>query len=43
MFAPAHWMAEVIGVLARVEPGVVDDALVVLDDMRRSSLPMCES
>lgn len=34
LFAPAHWMAEVIGVLARVEPGVVDDALVLSDDMR---------
>jgi predicted nucleic acid-binding protein len=29
-----HWGAEVISVLARIEPGLVDDALVALDDMR---------
>ncbi len=34
LFAPCHWTAEVIAVLARVNPGVVDDALVLLDDMR---------
>ena len=34
LFAPVHWMAEVIGVLARTEPAVVDDALIFLDDMR---------
>lgn len=27
-------MAEVIGVLARIEPGVVDDAVLLLDDMQ---------
>ncbi len=34
LFAPIHWMAEVISVLARIEPNVIDDALVLLDDMR---------
>lgn len=34
LFAPVHWEAEVISVLARLEPGLVDDALVELDDMR---------
>jgi predicted nucleic acid-binding protein len=34
LFAPVHWTAEVIAVLARMEPGVVDDALLLLDDMR---------
>jgi predicted nucleic acid-binding protein len=34
LFAPSHWIAEIIGVLARIEPGIVDDALLVLDDMK---------
>lgn len=34
LFAPGHWMAEVVAVLARLEPGIVDDALVLLDDMK---------
>ena len=34
LFAPSHWIAEIIGVLARVEPGIIDDALLVLDDMK---------
>ena len=34
LFAPSHWVAEIIGVLARVEPGIIDDALLVLDDMK---------
>lgn len=34
LLAPAHWTAEVMAVLARVEPALIDDALVVLDDMR---------
>ena len=34
LLTPAHWTAEVIAVLARTEPGAVDDALVLLDDMR---------
>jgi predicted nucleic acid-binding protein len=33
-FAPLHWTAEIIGVLARIEPGAVDDTLLVLDDMK---------
>ncbi len=33
LFAPMHWTAEVIGVLARVRPVLVDDALIVLNDM----------
>jgi predicted nucleic acid-binding protein len=34
LFAPPHWAAEVAAVLARVEPGVMDDALLLLHDMR---------
>jgi predicted nucleic acid-binding protein len=34
LFAPVHWTAEVIGVLARARPTLVDYALIVLDDMR---------
>jgi predicted nucleic acid-binding protein len=34
LFAPVHWEVEVISVLARIEPDLVDDALVALDDMR---------
>lgn len=34
LLAPVHWLAEVIGVLTRVEPNLVDDALIFLDDMR---------
>jgi predicted nucleic acid-binding protein len=34
LFAPPHWIAEIIGVLARVEPGIIDDALLLLDDMK---------
>jgi predicted nucleic acid-binding protein len=33
LFAPVHWTAEVIAVLARRDPGLVDSALVALDDM----------
>jgi predicted nucleic acid-binding protein len=33
LFAPCHWEAEVIAVLARVEPLLVDDALLLLHDM----------
>jgi predicted nucleic acid-binding protein len=32
LFAPVHWTAEVISVLARVRPTLVDSALLVLDD-----------
>ena len=34
LFAPAHWTAEIISVLVRLEPSLVDDALVFLDDMK---------
>lgn len=33
LFAPAHWTAEIIAVLARLDPDIVDDALLFLDDM----------
>jgi predicted nucleic acid-binding protein len=34
LFAPVHWTAEVISVLARIQPSLVDDALVILHDMK---------
>ncbi|HEY1245532.1 MAG TPA: type II toxin-antitoxin system VapC family toxin [Hyphomicrobiaceae bacterium] len=34
LFAPVHWIAEVISVLARTKPAAIDDALILLDDMR---------
>jgi predicted nucleic acid-binding protein len=34
LFAPCHWAAEVAAVLARLDPDIVDDALVLLDDMK---------
>ena len=34
LFAPAHWTTEVVGVLVRLEPSLVDDALLLLDDMQ---------
>ena len=34
LFAPIHWIAEVISVLARAKPNSVDDALLVLYDAR---------
>lgn len=34
LFAPVHWTAEVISVLARTKPGSVDNALLFLHDMR---------
>jgi predicted nucleic acid-binding protein len=36
LLAPAHWTAEIIAVLARRDPTLVDDALVALDDMSPS-------
>jgi predicted nucleic acid-binding protein len=33
LLAPSHWTMEVIGVLARRDPRLVDGALVALDDM----------
>jgi len=34
LFAPSHWTAEVIAVLSRLDRSTVDDALLLLDDMR---------
>jgi predicted nucleic acid-binding protein len=34
LFAPAHWIAEVVSVLARTKPDSVDDALLFLHDVR---------
>jgi predicted nucleic acid-binding protein len=34
LFAPEHWRAEVIGVVARVDPSIVDDVILALHDMR---------
>ena len=28
LFAPPHWIAEIIGVLARVEPGIIDTPMM---------------
>ena len=33
LLAPGHWTIEVMAVLARRDPGLVDGALVALDDM----------
>jgi len=33
LFAPVHWTTEVIAVLARRDPRIVDRALLALDDM----------
>src|SRR5262249_28349474 len=38
LFAPVHWAAEVIAVLARTKPGSIDDALLFLDDMRPATI-----
>lgn len=34
LFAPVHWRAEIIAVVARVDPALIDEALLVLEDMR---------
>lgn len=34
LFAPGHWIAEVIAVLARLDGSAVNGALLLLDDMR---------
>ena len=34
LLAPGHWVAEVIAVLARIDPTAVDDALLFLHDMK---------
>lgn len=33
LFAPSHWILEIIAVLARIDPSIVDEALLLLDDM----------
>jgi predicted nucleic acid-binding protein len=38
LFAPPHWIPEIIAVLARVDPSIVDEALLLLDDM--NALPV---
>ena len=32
LFAPAHWIVEILAVLARIEPGCVDAALITMSD-----------
>jgi predicted nucleic acid-binding protein len=34
LFAPVHWTSEVISVLARIRPTLVDAALIALEDAR---------
>jgi predicted nucleic acid-binding protein len=34
LLAPCHWTIEVVAVVARLDPGIVEDALLFLDDMR---------
>lgn len=38
LLAPVHWVLEVIAVVARTDPGAVDDALLFLDDMKPSTV-----
>jgi predicted nucleic acid-binding protein len=38
LLAPAHWIPEIIAVLARIDPGAVDDALLFLDDMKPTTI-----
>jgi predicted nucleic acid-binding protein len=38
LLAPVHWILEIIAVLARTDPGVVDDALLFLDDMKPTTI-----
>ena len=38
LLAPAHWILEIIAVLARTDPGAVDDALLFLDDMKPTTI-----
>ena len=38
LLAPAHWILEVIAVLARTDPGAVDDALLFLSDMKPTTI-----
>lgn len=32
LFAPSHWVLEILAVLARIEPGIVNQALNALED-----------
>lgn len=34
LFTPDHWSAEVVAVLAHNDPSAIDDAILLLDDMR---------
>ncbi len=34
LFAPPHWMAEVLAVIARIEPTHIDDAIRLIHDAR---------
>jgi len=38
LLAPVHWILEIIAVLARTDPGAVDDALLFLDDMKPTTI-----
>jgi predicted nucleic acid-binding protein len=38
LLAPIHWILEIIAVLARTDPGAVDDALLFLDDMKPTTI-----
>ena len=38
LLAPIHWILEIIAVLARIDPGAVDDALLFLDDMKPTTI-----
>ena len=34
LFTPSHWIAEVVAVVARLEPSIAGDAIKLLTDMR---------
>jgi predicted nucleic acid-binding protein len=38
LLAPPHWEAEVAAVLARVEPSLIEEALLLLCDMRPTTI-----
>jgi predicted nucleic acid-binding protein len=38
LLTPVHWILEIIAVLARTDPGAVDDALLFLDDMKPTTI-----
>jgi predicted nucleic acid-binding protein len=37
-FAPIHWILKVISVLARSKPGTINDAMLILHDMRPAAI-----